>query len=306
MKMIATQRNYKVSLLIVAILVLLLPSPQNLNAQDLLSDEPSISFGELTKNYFNIGKAIENKTYISADWGMMFPSFGKSQKEEFAEAYLLDFAYGFARNYSYDKYPNVKFQQTEKVFFGNVSSHMKFSTKNESGFTIDSWRFGFGRENYVGWFSEDAHIMLGLVGSFVWTHTDFELLSLDSAFASLQKSQDEKIKFGLQSRYNIDFKLVKSLSINVGWEQTNSFGRFDTFEMIGSIAIENLLLRSIDFFDPLLVNKFGQSYPILKFASKTAISYLFGQMRRQSNTFPFGGTESFVYDGIVVGLNLRI
>lgn len=252
-------------------------------------------------NFYSKPHYVENHPMVKTTAGIdHFDMNNLVQSIEFKRNYSFSLAYGFFRKDTTLEKLDFYGHASEWVFFENISTTFKNFENNAPGINTDTWRFGFTYEDGFGQnISQDNSIMLLHAMAFTWSHIDYDIaetvLENDPKFETIRKF-DENIKFGNMYQGGIRLNLNDHFNIDLLYQKSLMYRNFRFFKWSGSYLVDNVVQRWIDYFEPDLIDIFGDNYPVLKFAYKNTASFILYKMRENSMYYPFDSDPAFYSD----------
>ncbi len=258
----------------------------------LLASEKDLSIDDLLSKFFDDENKPVNQTLLRFGYGVVSIDPNFIVPENFAIAYNSQVDYGFFRTKEIEGYPSLLEHSAEFAFLGNISSHLKPYKTTTSDLTIDSWRFGFGLKNGMGYHLPNGmKLLLNHAGSIAWTRTDFEMLPRNFRNEAIQNIYDEKMKFGTIYSGGAEISLTDFMNLSLDYEHAIVFNDYTFGSLFGAWMTDNLLQRWVDFFDPVLIKEFDNYYPLVKWIYKNSVSLLLSEVRSKRGNFPFNSSK---------------
>ncbi len=276
-------------------------------------DEESNSLADYIRNFNKKDETTINKTliylsYAQANLSLPYEKLFGSPKT----AFKSEFGYGFYRTYEkldskiknvknekqlnkIDELKNIFYVGSEQIFLSNISTYFSAFDNYNGLIKSDAWRFGFAYSNGFGYkYNNVPKILLQHKSGLTWNRIDFEQINILSPDSYL-KDLDEKMKFGQYFSPAIVYNITNSIKIELFYEKSIVYNSVGGFSIVGSLLFEAVLQRWIDFYDLPLLLEFGDYYPIIYFAYKTAISSFLYNQKSSEHLFPFGGSKQASY-----------
>lgn len=245
------------------------------------------SFNDLLVEYLKLNDTTKTKNIIQFSYGPSNVYFSEGSDEKISLSYTSRLIYGFFRNRNYHDFDIVS-QSSEFVYLNNTSSHFKPRFIKKGDLTIDGWGFGFGLNSGFGYYLFDNLILfLNHSVDVNWQRFDFEILSEKKTFQDLQKRFDEKFKFGYNYSSNLNFLMNERYKFGISYDQNLIFNRTNTKSIIKILLFDNFFQFWIEFLEPILVEKYKDNYPLIKWFYKNSISYFLWNVRSSREYFPF-------------------
>lgn len=283
-------------------------------------DDEDNSLANYIRNFNRKDEYASNKTllYLSYSLSNMHLPV-ESINGEAKSAYKSEIGYGFYRSYEKlnEKIKNVRNEKqllkleelknifyigSESAFLSNISTYFNPVPNVEGNIKSDAWRFGFAYSNGYGYKSDNQpKLLFQHKSGLTWTRIDFEHITILSP-ESYVKDLDEKMKFGQFYSPSLVYSISKDIKIELFYEKSNIYNSVGGFAIVESLLFEGVLQRWIDFYEAPLLMEFGDYYPIIYFAYKTAISSFLYNQKSNEHLFPFGGSKQASYN--IYGLQL--
>jgi hypothetical protein len=283
--------------------------------------ENSFSFEEEDNSFANYIRNFNKKDELATNKTLLFTGYALSNlilpNEEIngipKTAYKSEIGYGFYRSYEklnekiknvrnekqllkIDELKNIFYVGSESVFLSNISTYFNPVENIAGSIKSDAWRFGFAYSNGYGYkLGNQPKLLLQHKSGFTWTRFDFEHINVTSAQSYL-KDLDEKMKFGQFYSSSIVYSLTQSIKIELYYEKANTYNSTGGIAIIGTLVFEGALQRWVDFYETPLLMEFGDYYPFIYFAYKTAISSFIYAQKSNEHLFPFGGSKQASYN----------
>lgn len=251
----------------------------------------SYSLSELLDIYFNINDTLKNKYYVKISYGPVNFSFNNDFKEKFSISYCSKLHYGFFRKKYYDN-PKILSHSSEYISIENNSSHFKPKIFAKGNLTIDGWGISFGSRNGYGYILPSAgELLLNHEAALNWQRIDFEIMANNIELQAYQNKFDEKFKFGYFYSGGLDWQFSYNFSLGIAYNSNIIFNNTNTKNFLQILLFDNLFQFWIEFFDPILREKYQSYYPLVKWIYKNTLSYLFIKIRTQKEYFPFENSK---------------
>lgn len=259
-------------------------------------------------NFYSKPDYVQNQTFLVGEYGRsQLNSFNFNSTVEFDPTQNLEFYYGFIRIDKETGNPSIFKHQSEFVSLGNVSVDFKTLDVERKGIPTDAWRFGFGLSDGFGFMmNESPTLFLTHTTAISFLRLDFDGLPANIDDKNYAMKFERKFKFGQIYSGGLRYKLYSFVHLNAQYEVSQYYGDYEFLPWFGMWVTDNILQRWIDYFEPDLIEVFGNNYPWVKFVYKNFISFLSYQTRKQEMYFPFKSDPPLYYDAFKFGITFII
>jgi hypothetical protein len=234
-----------------------------------------------------------------------------------AQPKRLDFATSFSQlgfaelklGYSeFTNYKNFIWQLDDRYLFSSYVSHdLEFTNyKMEQGdIQIDATRFGLGNRLGYGYalgsvalvpYNENSLVFTKLT----FTHSDDMLENdLNTLFR-----YSGGYKFGMSTGAGVKAKLFKSLSASTSYEWSVVYPVVIFPQWFGSFLIMHTGMSLISVFSQDIIRSSPLLGPMIYFALKNGLGYLFYMKMKENMHWPFGSEKPLTMESLRVGFSL--
>lgn len=275
----------------------------------LLADEYSYEYEQsrmerFIDNFYSNNDFTINHPTIGVKAGLSFPDFNQSiDYQNLSNTYNVELIYGFTRINDRVDIPGVFAHQGEYVFLGNITPDFKTFDVNTSGNNTDTWRFGAGlRDGYGFEISNDYRFYLNHATGFVWHHVDFEFPGSNPQEQKIISDYDENLKLGIFHNGGFKFEITAPLLFNIDFQRSIVFDDTNYWGFFGAWIFDNITQRWIDYYEPEMIEKFGRSWPWMKFAYKNLLSLAVYSFRQYQAHWPFTSQAAMSFTSFTFGM----
>ena len=271
----------------------------NNNLKDYFEDN-KVSFNRLFDSFLKSQENLVNHTMISFGTGLSLNVLPEKSNlnDILTNNQPFTFEYGFVRLDSAFRTKDLRAYSSEFVYIENNSNKFSFLTKTNRNIYDNQFSFGIGLRSGFGWKLPNINWELFLLHSsaFNWTHFDYDEYGnlKDESQSNFFNNFDEQTKFAFRGATSVELRSFKNLIFDLEYEHNNIYSEMEYGKWIGSWAIDFVLQRWIDLFDPIFVETLGQSYPFVKFFYKNSIAIILSEMRNSKQFYPFASNYSLL------------
>lgn len=261
------------------------------------------SFDKFLKRLYEGKRLIQNHPTLEFNYGYSGLSTADALfKSDMAGAYPIGLVYGFTRFDDRLLVDDIFEYGSEYTFLRNITSHFKPDFLESEGITTDTWQFGFGITDGLGYNFLDRRFIMYHSGAFIWTHIDVELYPNNAHDLRLLGDFDREFRFGSYWGGGVKYQIAGPAYLNIGYEHTVVFKRTLFGKFLVSWLVENVSQRWIDFVEYDMMKTHGKNWPWLKFLIKNAISFALYELRRNNMNWPMNTAEPFNFDSFKAGV----
>lgn len=274
----------------------------------LLAQENKSSYTEyLDENVLDF--IYKSRPMIEINYGLGTPKH-KNVIGEFANVGNWDLKLGKSEQKNYN---NVLVDLTERYIFGSyLSSDQQEYSSNEDKILTDSYRFGFGSRDGVGYGGSFLSVIPYVSQDFVWTKLD----NYDTRANpdDLQDDNDAQIlndyygtfRFGDKASYGVKVELISSFQVNAYYETSVVYRRHLFWYWSGSFIVSQVGFNILNYFTDDIVDSSPILGPIFNFALKAGYQYGYYLLRQEHMNWPFnqsGEEAPLTFETVNVGIS---
>lgn len=276
----------------------------NLTSQDDKDTLSDTNFKDFLNFLYQSQNVQINNNYLSLAYGTSNLLSDYSFQKSLSKAFNFKIEYGFLRIGPTDE-DFILYLASEGAYLGNVSSHLKPKSWENSGLLFDAWAFGFNYKNGYGYkFNDVFQLFLLHYGSLDWKKIDFETFSENESINKNLKGYNQDFRFGTSYESEIRAILSNFLMFQINYSESLLFRRHLFGIWTLSALGELILQRGIDVLIPELINYIPNFQPILNFAIKTFVSAIIYNKRKNNAYFPFSSESPLRFENIRFSIGL--
>ena len=265
-------------------------------------------------SYFNdnvMDFIYTSRTMIEVNYGIGYP--GHTQfTSEFAAVGHWDLKLGKSER---KIYKGILLDLTERYIFGSYMSSAQQNYKDTDGKVLtDSYRFGFGSRDGIGYGGSFLSVTPYVSQDFVWTKLDDFSDSLKPA-PNTQPSSNYDIlddyygtfRFGDKSTYGVKLEFASLFQLNPYFETSVVYRRHLFWYWSGSFLVSQIGYNILARFTDEIVDSSPVIGPIVNFALKAGYLYGYYLLRRENMNWPFnpsGNEAALTYETINIGFSM--
>ncbi|MBL7997257.1 MAG: hypothetical protein JNL32_01345 [Candidatus Kapabacteria bacterium] len=262
--------------------------------------------------------------------GMKFSTGGKATIKEFTlrfeygsggvrlnDATLspgpLRFAEIHAGNESFSPLSKTKsvMRYTHDGLFGGVFGNDMLGVRRDSTtFGLSGWRWGYRSTSGFAYTNDEGTPRLGLLhtGGLVWTYLSTQSAADPTAQPQSATEYPRYAAFtnsvlgshtGATVRYGFG-----GVGITLNYQRTLMFNNYSFWGWIGSGMIEGLSQTLLTQLIEKQLRTSPRTMPVANLLLRSALSFAFYQLRRNSQHFPFGGNTPLEFNQVTAGVNI--
>lgn len=251
---------------------------------------------------FDIPGHVINRPTLQAEYGLAFPSISGDFNSRISNCYSLGLYYGFTRIEDNIEPEGIFDHAQEYIFLSTITTHLKLKEVMPNGIILDSWRFGFGRRDGLGYkFGKNSRLFLSHTGSFAFSRIDFQSLADKQQEQNYIERFDEDFRFGTIYRADVDLQLFPIIHISFGYEHSIVHPDYQFWPWAGSIVYDVLTQRWVDVFEPYFLKKFGENWPWMRFVAQNIISLITYEFRRYQQSWPVPSEKPITFETFNIG-----
>ena len=256
-----------------------------------INEKEKINWNDLYEFFFYSQKKLISQPMLSIEYGLSnFSLPTRIYPNSLPISNYFKLEYGFARIDSFLQLYNLRGYSSEFVFIEDNTNAYGLINTGEKNIYSNIFSFGFGlRSGYgIDLFQTELY---GLhTTAFIWSYYDYASYEPNDFF----RAYDDNWKFGNKGETSIEYRFSKNAIVSMNYMHINMYSDMEYWKWLGSWGIDILLQRWIDFFDPIFIDYFGYTYPVLKFFYKNAISIIFTEARGLKQFSPFNSDYSLI------------
>ena len=209
---------------------------------------------------------------------------------------------------------NILIDLTERyVFGGYLSSTQQDYSSNEGKILTDSYRFGFGSRDGVGYGGSFLSFIPYISQDFVWTELKDYVNETNADSIEVIEHDDEilnnyygAIRFGDKASYGLKVELIGTLQANAYYETSVVYRRYLFWYWSGSFIVSQVCYNILGYFTDELIEGSPVLGPIFSFALKAAYQYGYYLLRKENMNWPFnidGEEVPLTFETVNVGIS---
>jgi hypothetical protein len=239
--------------------------------------------------------------HIGASVGFGFETMSlEGFDEPFAPVNLLEGRLGPQRVSTIAPDESVVQYADKFLSIGGISTHL--ADGGDPGETETSlWRFMAGRREGYGYRTGDVAFVAPYQGTSVF-FADFD--AYEGPFTPADDLALDPFnghtKVGAGFEGGIAFGINRSITLDLGYEETAVYPHWVFWEAMGSGAVHGIALALADSVSRQVARKSPRAAPIVSFLLRNGISYAIYHQRRSEVNWPFGGGPGLIYEGLKV------
>ena len=252
----------------------------------------------------------QSRPMIEINYGLGTPKH-ENVIGEFANVGNWDIKLGKSEQKNFN---NILVDLTERyVYVGYLSSTQQEYSSNEDKILTDSYRFGFGSRDGVGYGGSFLSIIPYVSQDFVWTKLDdyVNQTNPDSVEniehdAAILDDYYGTFRFGDKGNYGLKVELISSLQANVYYETSVVYRRHLFWYWSGSFIVSQVGYNILGYFTDDLIDGSPVLGPIFSFALKAAYQYGYYLLRKEHMNWPFnqsGEEAPLTFETVNVGIS---
>ena len=265
-------------------------------------------------SYFNdnvMDFIYTSRPMIEVNYGIGYP--GHTQfTSEFAAVGHWDLKLGKSER---KIYKSILLDLTERYIFGSYMSSAQQNYIDTDGKVLtDSYRFGFGSRDGIGYGGSFLSVTPYVSQDFVWTKLDDFSDSLKPA-PNTQPSSNYDIlddyygtfRFGDKSTYGVKLEFASLFQLNPYYETSVVYRRHLFWYWSGSFLVSQIGYNILARFTDEIVDSSPVIGPIVNFALKAGYLYGYYLLRRENMNWPFnpsGNEAALTYETINIGFSM--
>jgi len=246
-----------------------------------------------------------SRPMIEVNYGIGSPN-NKQVANEFANVGSWDIRLGKSELKNYDK---ILVDLSERYLFASyLSSSTQSFSSTENKILTDSYRFGFGSRDGIGYGGSTLSFVPYVSQNFVWTK-----LSKYTTPTS-QNSIDSKVlddyygtfRFGDKSSYGMKMEVASLIQVNAFYETSVVYRRHLFWYWSGSFIVSQIGYNLLSYFTDDIVDASPILGPIFNFALKAGYLYGYHLLRQENMNWPFnidGNEAPLTFETFNIGVS---
>ncbi len=232
-----------------------------------------------------------SRPMIEINYGIGSPKHEKVMGE-FADIGSWDIKLGKSEQKNFN---NVLVDLTERYMFASYFSpdNQEYSS-NENKILTDSYRFGFGSRDGIGYGGSFLSVIPYVSQDFVWTklneydnQTNPDSINYIDNDAQVLDDYYGTFRFGDKSSYGIKMELISSFQLNAYYETSVVYRRHLFWYWSGSFIVSQVGYNMLTYFTDDIVDSSPILGPIFNFALKAGYQYGYYLLRKENMNWPF-------------------
>lgn len=237
-----------------------------------------------------------SRPMIEIDYGVGSPN-NKNVSREFADVGSWDIKLGKSEQ---KNFKGILVDLSERYIFGSyLSSNAQNFSSTDNKILTDSYRFGFGSRDGIGYGGSIISVVPYVSQSFVWTQlseysntvnpdilippdmeiVDNNALALDDYLGTF--------RFGDRASYGMKIEIASTFQINPYYETSVVYRRHLFWYWSGSFIVSQVGYNVLSHFTDEIVDRSPVLGPIFNFALKAAYLYGYYLLRQENMNWPF-------------------
>jgi len=243
-----------------------------------------------------------SRPMIEVNYGIGSPN-NKNVIGEFSSVGSWDIKLGKSELKNYDK---ILVDLSERYLF---LSYLSSSTQNYSStvnkILTDSYRFGFGTRDGIGYGGKTLSFVPYISQDFVWT----KLSEYSNATAIDETVLDDYLgafRFGDRASYGLKMEIASMVQVNAFYETSVIYRRHLFWYWSGSFIVSQIGYNILSYFTDDIVDSSPILGPIFNFALKAGYLYGYHLLRQENMNWPFnssGNEAPLTFETFNVGVS---
>ena len=265
-------------------------------------------------SYFNdnvMDFIYTSRPMIEVNYGIGYP--GHTQfTDEFAAVGNWDLKLGKSER---KIFKGILIDETERYIFGSyISSAQQNYIDTDGDVLTDSYRFGFGSRDGIGYGGSFLSVTPYVSQDFVWTKLDDFSDSLKPAPNTEPSSNYDILddywgtfRFGDKATYGTKLEFASLFQLNAYFETSVVYRRYLFWYWSGSYLVSQIGFNILARFTDEIVDSSPVIGPIVNFALKAGYLYGYYLLRRENMNWPFnqsGNEPALTFETINIGFSM--
>lgn len=274
----------------------------------ILGQEKSVYEDYLDDNVLDF--IYKSRPMIEVNYGIGFPG-NTSIASEFADVGSWDIKLGKSELKNYN---GILVDLSERYLFGSyLSSSVQNYSSNENKILTDSYRFGFGSRDGVGYGGKFISVVPYVSQSFVWTKlSNFETCSQDENlrcpddYSNVLNDYLGTFRFGDKSSYGVKAEFAQMFQFNLYYESSVVYRRHLFWYWSGSFIVSQVGYNILSHFTDEIVEASPVLGPIFNFALRAGYLYGYYLLRQENTNWPFnpsGNEVPLTFETVNIGFS---
>ena len=275
--------------------------------------------GDYIDDYFNdnvLDFIYTSRPMIEVNYGIGYP--GQTNViGEFAAVGNWDVKLGKSER---KIYKGILLDLNERYIFGSyMSSSQQNYLETDGKILTDSYRFGFGSRDGIGYGGSFLSVTPYVSQDFVWTkldnYSDTHYCPTDPPAAEECIDQDAAIlndyygtfRFGDKSTYGVKLEFASLFQLNPYYETSVVYRRHLFWYWSGSFLVSQIGYNILTRFTDEIVDSSPVIGPIVNFALKAGYLYGYYLLRQENMNWPFnpsGNEAALTFETINIGFSM--
>ena len=242
------------------------------------------------------------RPFFEAAYGSGAPKH-KSFSQDFAKTGLAEFRLGFSQ---IEQYRDYVYAINEGYLFGGFVSQ-DLSTGDQAANEANAKATRFGMGNRLGYGYELGPFMLLPYNYFGigWSNIDAENKSaLSSDALAIVERYEGNYRFGQDSEAGMKVRIGKALAVTGGYEFNVVYPRHLFGKWLGSLMIQSIGYSAIVGFSDAIVDASPLLGPLITFALRNGVAYVFYWQLREDMNWPFTTERPLTFEAWKVSASL--
>jgi hypothetical protein len=278
---------------ITTVLILLLICNSSLPAQD-----------DNWENYFNDVWSGDFLPMLEGDIGIVQP-----KRLEFAPTFkqlgLVELKLGYSE---FSKYKNFVWQLDDRYLFSTyMHRDLEFTNKpmKEGAVQIEATRFGLGNRLGYGYSVGPLALVPYNENSLIFTKLAFaHTMDISQEEINTLYRYTDGYKFGMATGAGVKAKIFKSLAASASYEWAVVYPVVIFPQWFGSFLVMHTGMSLISVFAQDIIRSSPLLGPMIYFALKNGLGYLFYMKMKENMHWPFGSETPITMESLRVGFSL--
>jgi len=265
-------------------------------------------------SYFNdsvMDFIYTSRPMIEVNYGIGYPGHTEFT-DEFAAVGNWDLKLGKSER---KIFKGILLDETERYIFASyISSSQQNYIDTDGDVLTDSYRFGFGSRDGIGYGGSFLSVTPYVSQDFVWTKLDDFSDSLKPA-PNTQPSSNYDIlanywgtfRFGDKATYGAKLEFASLFQLNAYFETSVVYRRYLFWYWSGSFLVSQIGYNILSRFTDEIVDSSPVIGPIVNFALKAGYLYGYYLLRRENMNWPFnqsGNEPALTFETINIGFSM--
>lgn len=269
--------------------------------------------GDYIDDYLNenvLDFIYTSRPMIELNYGVGYPGH-TSILSEFAAVGHWDFKLGKSER---KIYKGILLDLNERYIFGSYISSSQQSFKDTDMKTLtDSYRFGFGSRDGIGYGGSFLSVTPYISQDFVWTKlSEYDIQNPVKSVAGppedyIFNDYYGTFRFGDKSTYGVKLEVASMFQINPYYETSVVYRRHLFWYWSGSFIVSQIGYNVLSHFTEEIVENAPVIGPIFNFILKAGYLYGYYLLRQEDMNWPFnpnGDEPALTYETFNIGVSI--